>query len=125
MPVYFILSKSKFSKDEKERVVEAVTDVHCTVTGAPSSYVTILFLSGYRLKQGKKAIVLGNIQTGGNQTQEIIDRLKHGLSVAMSSTLHLSATCIGLQFLGVHSNWVWEGGEVLPLPGEEYKKFHQ
>ena len=119
MPVYFILSKAKRSKEEKEKLVKEVTDTHCATTGAPSNFVTVLFLSGYRLKQGKKAMLLGNIRTGGNRTQEIIDRLEHGLIMAMANTLQEPATKIGLQFLGVHSNWVWEGGEVLPPPGEE------
>ncbi|MDN5212816.1 hypothetical protein QQ020_12195 [Fulvivirgaceae bacterium BMA12] len=119
MPVYFILSKAKHAKEEKEKLVKALTDTHCAITGAPSNFVTILFLSGYYLKQGKKAMLLGNIRTGGNRTQEIIDRLEHGLIMAVANTLHKPATKIGLQFLGVHSSSVWQGGEILPPPGEE------
>ncbi|MDN5201276.1 hypothetical protein QQ008_07885 [Fulvivirgaceae bacterium BMA10] len=119
MPVYFILSKARLLKEEKEKLVKEVTDTHCTTTGAPSNLVTVLFLSGYRLKQGKKAMLLGNIRTGGNRTQEIIDRLGHGLMMAMANTLHEPVWKIGLQFLGVQSNYVWEGGQVLPPPGEE------
>ena len=117
MPVYFILSKAKLSKEEKEKLVKEVTDTHCATTGVPSNFVTVLFLSGYRLKQGKKAMLLGNIRTGGNRTQEIIDQLEQGLIMAMANTLHEPAMKIGLQFLGVHPNWVWECGEVLPPPG--------
>lgn len=124
MPVYFVLTKKNLSKDKKDDITQSLTDAHCQTTGAPSNFVTIIFLAGYRLKDRKKALLLGNIRTGGNRTQEVVDRLKHALLMALTNNLGLSVNDVGLKFLGVNSDWVWEGGEVLPAPGEEKATHH-
>ena len=119
MPVYFILSKSDFPEAVKEKAAKSVTDAHCTITGAPSNFVTVLFLSGYHLKKGKQIMVLANIRIGGNRSQEIIEQLERGIRYGLAIANRVSVDKIGLEFLGVHPNWIWEGGKVMPLPGEE------
>ncbi len=119
MPLYFILSKSKFSSKEKERLAKTITDVHCAITKAPSNYVTVIFLSGYSLKSRKKIMLLGNIREGGNRTKEMIEQLGHGLLMGIVNTLHTATHKVGLQFLKIPFLWVWESGKVLPAPGQE------
>ena len=119
MPVYFILSKSDFGSEAKKVIAGAITDVHCAVTGAPSRYVTVLFMTGYRLLNEKKTMLLGNIRIDGNRTRELVDQLRHRLVGAVAEKLGEPDSAVGLSFLGVYSNWVWEGGEVIPVPGKE------
>ena len=118
MPTYLILSKSKFSSKAKEKLSKTVTDVHCKTTGAPSHCVTVIFLSGYRLKKGRKVMLLGNIRSGGNRTREMLELLEHGLLMAIVNTLYLSTLKVGIQFLEIPFHWVWKSGEVSPASGK-------
>lgn len=119
MPVYFILSKSEFNNTQKKKITNLVTETHCTTTGAPSKYVTVIFQENCRLKANKIATILGNIRIGGNRTLKMINNLENKLVSVVSDELKVPSKKVGLQFLGVPSNWVWEGGQVLPPPGEE------
>lgn len=120
MPVYITLTKKKLTKEQKQSMVRKITDVHCEVTGAPSNYVTVLFFSGYVLKNSKKAMLMGSIRMGGTRTSEVIEHLRNELIEGLGSALKLTTSEIGLEFLGVESHWVYEGRQVLPEPGKEY-----
>ncbi|OJJ24007.1 hypothetical protein BKI52_06020 [marine bacterium AO1-C] len=76
-------------------------------------------MTGYRLKNNKKAILLGNIRTGGTRTEEVVIQLKRELHEGIAANLGLPIQKVGYQFLGVYPYWVWEGGKVLPMPGDE------
>lgn len=125
MPVYITLTKKKLTKEQKQSMVRRITDVHCEVTGAPSNYVTVLFFSGYVLKNSKKAMLMGSIRMGGTRTSEVIERLRNELLRGLESTLEMKTSEVGLEFLGVQSHWVYEGQQVLPKPGKEHTQKSQ
>lgn len=119
MPVYIVLTRNKLTAEQKELATKKVTDVHCGVTGAPSNYVTVMFLSGYRLKRGKKIMLMANIRIGGTRSPEVVGELRKELIGAMEGTLNENSPEIGVEFLGVKAKWVYEGRQVLPDPGQE------
>lgn len=123
MPVYFVLTKSKLDQATKHRVAKGITDVHCNTTGAPSEFVNVVFMTGYRLKGGYKAAILGNVRKGGNRTDESIGDLRSLIHQEVVSAFGLTNSQVNTEFLPFDAAWAWEGGEVLPYPGEETSWF--
>ena len=119
MPVYIVLTKNQLTAEQKELTAKKVTDVHCDVTGAPSNYVTVMFLSGYHLKRRKKVTLIGNIRIGATRTSEVVENLQKELVGAMESTLNENSSEIGVEFLEIRAHWVYQGQQVLPYPGQE------
>ena len=119
MPVYIALTKNELTEEQKKHASQKITEVHCTVTGAPSKYVTVMFMSGYHLKDGNEVTLLSNIRTGGTRTSEVIRQLETKLIQGLTCTLDLHIANVNLKFLGIEPHWVFEGNEVLPVPGKE------
>ncbi|UOY06143.1 hypothetical protein L0P88_19730 [Muricauda sp. SCSIO 64092] len=101
-------------------MAKRITDFHCKVTGAPSRCATVLFLSGYPLKNNKKAMLMGSIGIDGTKTSEVIGCLKNELIRGLESSLKMKAPEVGLEFLDVESYWVYEGQRILLEPGKGY-----
>ena len=118
MPVYITLTKDKLTAEQKQAAAKKITNLHCKVTGAPSTCVTVLFLSGYSLKNNKKAMLMGSIGIDGTKTSEEIERLKKELVMELESGLKMKTPEVDLEFLGVESYWVYKGQQFLLEPGK-------
>ncbi len=118
MPVYITLTKDKLTAEQKQAATKRITDFHCKVTGAPSRCVTVLFLSGYALKNNKRAMLMGSIGIDGTNTSEVIVCLKNELVRGLESSLKMKTPEVGLEFLDVESYWVYEGQRILLEPGK-------
>lgn len=119
MPVYTILSKKKIESARKRATVEAITNTHCGMTGAPTEFVNVVFMTGYGLKDGYEAVLLGNVRKGGNRTDSTLQELQNGIHQAVIEALQLPRTKVNIEFSGFEPTWGWEGGAVLPMPGDE------
>ena len=125
MPVYIALTKDKLTTAQKQTAAKKITDLHCKVTGVPSNCVTVLFFSGYALKNNRKAMLMGNIKIDGTRTSEVIERLKNELVIGLESSLKMKTPEVGLEFLGIESYWVYEGPRILSEPGEGHAQKNQ
>ncbi len=119
MPLYTVLTKRNLSASKKKSISDGIVKVHSKVTGAPPVFGTVLFMSGYRLKKNQEAMILGSIRIGGNRSQQIIDELKNKLIHVVIHFGQFNTAQVGLDFIGIKASWVYEGGMVLPDPGDE------
>lgn len=94
-----------------------VVDVHCSVTGAPPSFVHVLVTEDNdgSLPSDKSAVVAGTIRAGrtDEQKQEIVDRL----NAAIAHRAGLDLATVTTTTRDVQASHTMEGGQVLPEPG--------
>ena len=119
MPLYTVLTKRNLNPAKKKHISDEIVRVHSKVTGAPPVFGTVIFMSGYQLRNNYQAMILGNIRIGGNRSQQIIDELGTRLTQAVIKFGQLNGQQVGLDFIGIKASWVYEGGMVLPDPGDE------
>lgn len=122
MPLYNLACKSSLSSDQQQAVAEAITTTHCDETGAPAAFVNVVFIKNYSLPKPQIVSVLGGVRTGGNRTPEGIAKLETALHQNIAKALDVSAMEVGISLVGVPSNWIVEGGVVMPEPGSEAER---
>ncbi len=120
MPLY-ICNTRKGALDATARaaIAQDITDIHCSVTGAPPIFVHAAFFEesvGFPLED-KTLYVRGTIRKGRSdgQKDEIAQR------IVQSLTRHgaVDASAAAAQIRETPASWVLEGGEIMPEPGEE------
>jgi hypothetical protein len=119
MPLYTLASKRALPEQTRFDIAQVITDVHCGVTGAPSEFVNVVFMTGYSMRRGTTLGVNGNVRMGGDRDQELYDKLHAQMHEGVSAAAGLDPSKVLLTLIGVESNWVVEGGMVLPFPGDE------
>lgn len=119
MPLYTLASKRALPEQTRFDIAQVITDVHCAVTGAPSEFVNVVFMTGYAMRRGTTLGVNGNVRIGGDRDQELYEKLKAQMHAGVSKAAGLAPSKVLITLIGVESNWVVEGGMVLPFPGDE------
>lgn len=119
MPLYNLACREPLRPDLRQSVASAITGAHCRETGAPAEFVNVVFLDNYPLPAGQVISLLGGVRIGGNRTPEVIERLRVALHAGIAGALGVGADAVGMTLIGVPSNWIVEGGEVMPEPGAE------
>jgi hypothetical protein len=119
MPLYNLASRAALDEVTRERVAQAVTRAHCEVTGAPAEFVNVLFVHGFPLKGALEIDAIGGVRKGGNRTAEVVERLRNALREAIVQASGKAADQVAVTLIGIPSNWVMEGGRVMPDPGAE------
>lgn len=124
MPLYICnAEKNSLSAEAKEKIATAITDIHCSVTGAPASFVHAVFFENapqFPLED-KSIIVRGTIRRGrsDDQKNEIAERIKSSLMENAGADSQRVEALIR----ETPASWVMEGGEIMPEPGEEAEWF--
>ncbi|HUR39715.1 MAG TPA: 4-oxalocrotonate tautomerase [Verrucomicrobiae bacterium] len=119
MPLYNLACASTPDERESERIAQAVTRAHCDVTGAPATFVNVMFAHGYPLVSGLSISALGGVRIGGNRTPEVIERLRLALRDGIATAAGLATAQVQVVLIGVPYDWTMEGGDVMPPPGAE------
>jgi hypothetical protein len=119
MPLYNLACRRPLDLGVRERVARAITEAHCEVTGAPPSFVNVLFLHGYALRGGLEIDVIGGVRKGGNRTPELLERLRSALRDAIAKSSGKLPAEVAVSLLPIPAGWIMEGGRVLPEPGDE------
>lgn len=128
MPLYLCASKSgAIPETLKQRISQAVTDVHCHVTGAPPTFVHVFFFEADQLGllqslwEGEDSSapyqLFGNIRSG--RTDEVKTALVAGMRQAVAELLEAELSEVVMATKDIEAKWVMEGGDLLPEPGEE------
>ena len=124
MPLY-ICSTQKDALDQpaKEKIANAITDIHCSVTGAPASFVHAVFFEDHpQFSPGDKTLLVrGTIRRGRSDAQksEIAKKIKSSLAELGGA----EAQQVDALIRETPASWVMEGGEIMPEPGEEAEWF--
>ena len=118
MPLYRTLTTpGLLTLAQREQFANDVVEVHCDVTGAPRSFVHVLYAEddGGQLDDGQHALVFGTIRHGrnGDQKQEIADRL----SAALAGHAGVDPSTIVTVSADIDASYTMEGGVILPDPG--------
>lgn len=119
MPVYTLASKGVLQTHLKKKAADAITDLHCSITGAPAEFVNVVFMDGHDLNEGKLLGIIGNVRKGGNRNKELTDNLRIQILQGVAAAVGMHERDISCNLLGFPASWGMEGGEILPEPGEE------
>ncbi len=124
MPFYqCLVPAGSLSADNRSALAEAITDVHCAVTGAPRGFVNVLFLeyeSGTYFTAGKPhacSAINGTIRAGRDRATRA--RLLTELSQAWVSITGQDARDLLIGLNEMDATSIMEAGLIMPAPGEE------
>ena len=119
MPLYNLACTEPLTGEQKQKLAQAITNTHCSETGAPAAFVNVVFVNNYALPKPQVVSVLGGVRTGGNRALEGIKKLETALHNNLAKALGVSTSAVGMSLIGVPSNWIVEGGVVMPEPGSK------
>ena len=120
MPLYrCVVAPRVTSYDQRAAIAEAITRIHCEVTGGLPLFVHAFFVEDEagRLPADKRAVVLGSIRAGRTAAQK--ERLVGEIEESVARILDVARDQVAIVTVDVPARWVMEGGDILPEPGDE------
>lgn len=116
MPLYRCTTAADALDDEqRSQIAGAITDIHCAVTGAPPTFVHVQF---HETADGDGRITLhGGIRAG--RPPEVASEIIRRCIDAVAAITAVPAERITMRTSETPASWIFEGGRVLPEPGEE------
>ena len=120
MPLYrCTVAQGLTTYEQREHIAQAVTRIHCDITGAPPTFVHTFFTEdeNNELPEGTRAVMFGSIRSG--RTAEQKKQLVAEMTEAVAETIGASTGEVMVATVDVPARWVMEGGALLPEPGEE------
>lgn len=101
--------------DGRATFSQDVVDVHCGVTGAPPSFVHVMYTETDAMPDGIDGQVFGTIRSGrnGDQKREIAARL----SALLAERAEVSVDAVTVATADIEASYTMEGGVLLPEPG--------
>jgi len=115
MPLYRCSSPASALDDDKRlKVVESITEIHCTITGAPRSFVHVFFFDE---EEGSSHKISGSIRSGRDEEKR--ELLHSQMTEAYSEIAGVSSDQVSVMTTNFPAKWTMEHGAVLPEPGEE------
>jgi phenylpyruvate tautomerase PptA (4-oxalocrotonate tautomerase family) len=117
MPLYTCISDDRTDVDQRQSIALAITESHCSHTGAPPEFVHVSF-SDY-LGGSRKSVlrIVGNIRAG--RPPEVRSKMHAEIVARVADILSAPPDKVTLVLQEVPAEWAMEGGEVLPAPGTE------
>lgn len=120
MPLYSCnAAPGAISEPAKAKIAADITRIHCDVTGAPAIFVHAFFFEDapHQPLDGKQAFLFGSIRAGRTDAQkaQIVDEMRH--SIHTHAGIPIEEITVITQ--DTPAKWVFEGGEIMPEPGEE------
>lgn len=121
MPLYECQTvKGTLSERDRQSLAESITSIHCKETGAPASYVHVLFTeieTGSAFTAGQPAspvIIRGQIRAGRPQaTRHAILRSVSDAYVALTGA---DVNAVVVAVVDIPASWAMEGGHIFPVP---------
>ena len=124
MPYYrCVVPKDAIPFDQRQRVAEAFTDIHCGMTGAPRSFVHVTFATGDAGEFAEPYYIDGGNRAG--RPPELKERLLGELMRAFRDVTGVPDDQLGGRITEGPASWSMEGGHVLPEPGEEGPEWYE
>jgi phenylpyruvate tautomerase PptA (4-oxalocrotonate tautomerase family) len=117
MPLYTVSTTQPVPRTQRQDIAKLIMRVHCDLTGAPETFVNVVFSSNVPLEDGVILHVLGAVRKG--RTSLMKDTLQQAMIERLCELMRVPQFQMQFAMHEVPSKWVMEGGEVLPEPGEE------
>ena len=124
MPLYICNSKKgALDAAAKEKIAEAITRIHCSVTDAPDIFVHAVFFEESPLfpLEERTLFVRGTIRKGRSDEQK--NQIAGSIGESLIQHGGVPAQQVGALIRETPASWVLEGGEIMPEPGEEAEWF--
>lgn len=116
MPLYrFITPPESTTADQRAAVADAVTRIHCDLTGAPPTFVHVFFSER---ADGDTGHMLHAVHRAGRSADVKAELLRQA-STAFASIVGIDNAAITAHLDEAPAKWIMEGGAVLPEPGDE------
>ena len=124
MPYYrCVVPKDALPFEQRKRVAQAFTDVHCGMTGAPRDFVHVAFFDDDGQEFAEPYFIDGGNRAG--RPAELKERLLGELMRAFRDVTGVAAGQLGGRITEGPASWSMEGGHVLPEPGEEGPEWYR
>jgi len=124
MPLYNCeFEDGTLGPDQKKALAQEITDIHCKVTGAPASFVHVLFSSHRRedsFTGGKPAgftAVQANIRDGRSDMDK--QKLLKEITKACVRIGGVAAEQLVVAVNDIPAKYIMEGAMIMPEPGQE------
>ena len=117
MPMYTVSTREPVAQQQREVLAKAIVDTHCGLTGAPAVFVHVIFSHSIALAPGNEVYLLANVRKG--RSMETNNILENELAERLESILEVPKAQQQIVILEIPAQWIMEGGEVMPEPGEE------
>lgn len=117
MPLYRCTTPAGALDDaQRQEIAEGITTIHCEETGAPRTFVHVQFLDAAG-NEATPVVLHGGIRTGRTTATAtaIVDRC----IATVAHVAQVSPSDISMRTSSTPASWIFEGGRVLPEPGEE------
>lgn len=118
MPLYQCYApQGSLDDDQREKIAQAITDIHCELTTAPPTFVHVQFHDRKTAGGDQPIRLSGGIRAGRPEstTEQLVSRI----SAAVSEIGGLAPDSITMRTTETPASWILEGGRVMPEPGEE------
>jgi len=112
-----VSTQSSVPVEKRVELANLIMNVHCGMTGAPETFVNVMFMENVPLNDGISLNVIANVRKG--RTGEMNETLRQEQIRKISELIKVPEFQMELSLFEVPANWIMEGGEVLPEPGEE------
>lgn len=117
MPLYTCIADSRTSNDKREKIALAITESHCSHTGAPAEFVHVFFNEYLGGNKKTDLRIVGSIRAG--RPPELKAKMHADIVAKVTDILSSSTGRVQLKLQEIPAEWNMEGGEVLPTPGTE------
>ena len=116
MPFYLsVVRPGLLDAEQRQAFANDVVEVHCGVTGAPPSFVHVMYLDGDQLPDGRNALVRGTIRSG--RTDEQKAEITSRLAAALAAHADVPVSTVDVTTADIGASYTMEGGVLLPEPG--------
>ena len=123
MPYYrCVVPEGSVAFEQRAAVAKAFTDIHCGSTGAPRSFVHVVFDEAPDARFAEPYFVDGGNRAG--RSEEVKAELLSDLLGAFASITGVEESQLGGRITEGPASWTMEGGMVLPEPGEETEEWY-
>ena len=126
MPTYVVTSTpQRLTKKHKANIAQEITNIHCSVTGAPRYFVQILFndvpsenyfLAGKPIEEDN---IYVHAHIRGGRTIESKQKIMTDILNTVALETGADKSSLQVYLTDIPANQVAEFGAVLPEPGEE------
>jgi len=117
MPLYTVSTQAPIANDKREELANLIMNVHCGITGAPETFVNVMFVQNVPLEEGVALNVVAGVRKG--RTPKMNDTLSAEMIKSIAELMNLAEFQVELAMFETPAQWIMEGGEILPEPGEE------
>lgn len=118
MPLYQCFTpEGSLDASQRSRIAEAITDIHCSLTTAPPTFVHVQFHDRDATDGETPVVLTGGLRAG--RPASVTEGLVEQISAAVSEIGGVPPDDISMTTVETPASWILEGGRVLPEPGEE------